>query len=88
MRALESKAMRLEKIFGLSTFPVFRLSRYFEVLNKSGIWVRVSKVRKCRETYRKFSRKWLPKIISENVPVTKLLTENYTETNVIAENPG
>ena len=80
--------MRLGKNFGLSTFPVFRLSRYFEVQNKSGIRVRVSNVRKFHETYQKFSQKCLPKIISENVPVTKVLTENYTENNVIAENPG
>ena len=85
---LDTKAMRLPEIFGLSTFPVFRVSRYFEVRNKFGIRVRVSKVRKFRETYRKFSRKSLPKVISENLPVPKLLTENYTETNVITENPG
>ena len=68
--AIGIKAMRLEKKFGLSTFLVFRLSRYFEVRNKSGIWVRVSEIQKFRETYQKFSRKCLPKIISENVPIT------------------
>ena len=58
--------MRLEKNFGLSTFPVFRVSRYFEVRNKFGIVTLVSNVRKFRETYRKFSRKSLPKINPEN----------------------
>ena len=42
--------MRLEKNFGLSTFPVFRAFRYFEVQNKSGIMTLVSNVQKFRKT--------------------------------------
>ena len=41
---IQSKAMHLPKIFGLSTFPVFRVFRYFEVRNKSGIRAPVWKV--------------------------------------------
>ena len=81
---LSTKAMHVTEIFGLSTFPVFRHCPTFDSRNMSGILILVSNVRKFCETYRKFSRKCLPKIISENVAVTKLLTE----TNVIAGNPG
>ena len=60
--------MRLAKNFGLLTFPVFRVSRYFEVRNNSGIRAPVSKVRKFRKTYQKFSPKCLPKIFSKSIP--------------------
>ena len=41
---VEIKAMRLEKNFGLSVFPVFRTFRTFGLRNKSGIITLVSKV--------------------------------------------
>ena len=75
------KAMRLPEIFGLSTFPVFWVSRYFEVRNNSGIRVPVSKVRKFCETYRKFSQKCLPKICQKYTGI-------FEKSTVSAENSG
>ena len=86
------KAMRLEKNFGLSTFPVFRVSRYFEVRNKFGIVTLVLNVRKFRKTYQKFSQKSLPKINPENYTGIFVICQKYTvifkKSTVSAKNSG
>ena len=65
-RHATTKPMRLPEIFGLSTFLVFWVSRYFDVQNKSGTITLVSEVQKFCEAYQKSYQKSLPKILPKN----------------------